>query len=232
LWTFIIAKLGTSDDVLDLSARNRLDLLLAAKGESQIAVVRGPRSTLAKMEENLVRAGLEPPKATEMLFSKCMNAHQLTEQAPWTDICLLYLVQAYQRPKMTSKCRTRSQNQRLGVHLISMIALGRFGRKAKWLLRRKCSSTSPLSVLDAVTVVSLSPCFVIWLIISDHGSRHSIRTARAIRLHARRQDCIRKQGDHQAHAPDPALTHHRYLASRRLFSASSHPRHRAAWCLG
>jgi hypothetical protein len=73
LWTFIIAKLGTSDDVLDLSARNRLDLLLAAKGESQIAVVRGPRSTLAKMEENLVRAGLEPPKATEMLFSKCVN---------------------------------------------------------------------------------------------------------------------------------------------------------------
>lgn len=190
MWTFIVAKLGTSDDVLDLSARNRLDHLLAAKGESQIAVVRGPRSTLTKMEENLVRAGLEPPKATDMLFSKCANGHQLTEQAPWTDICLLYLVQAYQRLRMTSKCRTSSQNQRLGAHLTSMIALGRFGRKANRLLHHKCSSASPLSVLDAVTVVSLPPCFVIWLIVSDHGSRHSIRTARAIRLHARRQDCI------------------------------------------
>lgn len=64
---------------------------------------RGPRSTLAEMNGILRGAGLETPIATEMLFSMLECLDSADQQAPWTDICLLYRVRALWHPTTTSK---------------------------------------------------------------------------------------------------------------------------------
>jgi len=72
LWTFIVANLGTRDAVgiLGPQARMQLGKVIGAKDGDRVEVLRGRRSTLDGMNENLVRAGLPIPEATEMLFSR------------------------------------------------------------------------------------------------------------------------------------------------------------------
>jgi hypothetical protein len=54
-------------------ARAQLSKMLGTVAADRLEVVRGERSTLGNMRETLLQAGLETPKATEMLFSGCTN---------------------------------------------------------------------------------------------------------------------------------------------------------------
>lgn len=72
LWTYIVANLGTRDDTGLLGSRARVELAtaLGATDANRLEIVRGSRSTLTEMRNTFIRAGLDTPKATEMLFSK------------------------------------------------------------------------------------------------------------------------------------------------------------------
>lgn len=73
LWTYIVANLGTRDDngLLGPRARASFARTLGTGDADRLDVVRGARSTLRGMKETLVRAGLDKPQATEMIFSEC-----------------------------------------------------------------------------------------------------------------------------------------------------------------
>jgi len=73
LWTYIVANLGTKDEngLLGLNARAELVTAIGTTDANRLEVVRGPRSTISGMRDTLVQAGLDTPKATEMLFSEC-----------------------------------------------------------------------------------------------------------------------------------------------------------------
>ena len=73
LWTYIVANLGTRDDpgLLGLNARAELARALGTTDANKLEVVRGERSTLSEMRDTFIRAGLDTPKATQMLFSEC-----------------------------------------------------------------------------------------------------------------------------------------------------------------
>jgi hypothetical protein len=73
LWTYIVANLGTRDDtgLLGRHARAEVANALGNTDANRMEVVRGARSTISQMRDTLVRAGLDTPKATQMLFSEC-----------------------------------------------------------------------------------------------------------------------------------------------------------------
>jgi hypothetical protein len=72
LWTYIVANLGTRDEPGLLGPRARAELAnaLGAMDTNRLEVVRGARSTISEMRDTLVQAGLDTPKATQMLFSE------------------------------------------------------------------------------------------------------------------------------------------------------------------
>ncbi|TXT04980.1 hypothetical protein VHUM_03800 [Vanrija humicola] len=91
LWTYIVAKLGDSDDHLGHNAREEFrDLFGLERGVDddvvQIEVHRGPRWTLerARMKSNFEKANWEAPKETEFLWSS-LDGHMPNLLPPSTD---------------------------------------------------------------------------------------------------------------------------------------------------
>lgn len=97
LWSWAVAKVGSSDGVWGNDARQEIRELLDIDGAEQgrrVKIRRAARDTLGQVVDNFQRAAWEPPMATEFRFCEQIELTDptskrglpLDRQLPWTAI--------------------------------------------------------------------------------------------------------------------------------------------------